>query len=93
MMIDVKNLTREELAYMLSVSPSCVTQWRDNQGLPFKKKGARISYDAHAVHEWYIAREFVKLGRKPPATVTVSCLDDVERYIRENFPLVKLVNK
>ena len=90
----VKHMTRQDVAAMLGVTPSAIGQWRKERGLPYNHEhGGKISYDAAAVTEWYIAREFAKRGRKLPTREVVECLDDVVDYLRRNFPLVKVVNK
>jgi DNA-binding XRE family transcriptional regulator len=90
----VKHMTRQDVAAMLGVTPSAIGQWRKEKGLPYNREpGGKISYDSREVAEWYLAREFAKLGRKRPEPMMVTCLMDAVDFIRENYPLVKVVNK
>ena len=87
----VKKMSRARVAYMLNVTPTCITQWRETQGLPFNRDAAgKITYNMRDVAKWNIERAFAKLGRKRPEPETVTCLADAEDFIRKNYPSVKL---
>ena len=62
--VDVKKLTRGQVAYLLDVTPPAVSLFRDNHGLPFDRDEVtgKITYNSRAVHRWSVDRQIAKQG-------------------------------
>lgn len=72
--MNVSEMTRDEIAGTLGVSPSTITLWRE-EGLPSCKKGHATVYDGAAVLEWYTHRQLIKDGvtvQIPPTVTAVA---------------------
>ena len=82
-MTDMHNLNVKLVAHMLGVSTRSIYDWREGEGLPFKKSATgKYTYDGALVSDWALIRELKKRGIHKPIPVTTT-LTEIRQYLED----------